>query len=67
MNIGQNIISNILNEKASIDWNNFLTKEEINEFISKDDKTESAENIIYNRKGNFYQKYFDRFKEERMD
>lgn len=36
-----------LNEKASIDWNNYLTPEEVKQFLSKDDKVESAENIIY--------------------
>lgn len=64
MNISQNIISNILTEKASIDWNNYLTPEEVNKFLSKDDKVESAEEIVYNTKGNFYQKYFDKFKDE---
>ena len=38
-----------LNEKASIDWNNYLTKEEIKEFLAKDDKVESAENLIYSK------------------
>ncbi len=64
MNIGQEIILSILNEKASIDWNNFLTPEEVDKFLSKDDKVESAEEIVYNTKGNFYQKYFDKFKDE---
>ena len=36
-----------LNEKAFIDWNNYLTPEEVKQFLSKDDKVESAENIIY--------------------
>lgn len=36
-----------LNEKAAIDWNNYLTSEEVKQFLSKDDKVESAENIIY--------------------
>lgn len=36
-------------EKASIDWNNYLTKSEIKKFLSKDDKIESAENIIYSK------------------
>ena len=36
-----------LNEKASIDWNNYLKPEEVKKFLSKDDKVESAENIIY--------------------
>lgn len=53
-----------LNEKASIDWNNYLTPEEVDKFLSKDDKVESAEDIIYSRKGNFYNKYFKHFKEE---
>lgn len=34
-------------EKANIDWNNYLTKEEVKQFLAKDDKIESAENIIY--------------------
>ena len=37
MNLAQNIITNILTEKASIDWNNFLTPEEVEKFLSKDD------------------------------
>ena len=40
---------NKLEEKASIDWNNYLTKEEVKAFLSKDDKEESAENIIYSK------------------
>lgn len=36
-----------LNEKASIDWNNYLKPEEVKNFLAKDDKIESAENIIY--------------------
>ena len=36
-------------EKASIDWNNWLTKEEIEHFIEKDDKIEAAEDIIYSK------------------
>lgn len=36
-------------EKASIDWNNYLTKDEVKQFLSKDDKIESAENIIYSK------------------
>lgn len=63
MNIGQNILTNI-NEKASIDWNNYLTKDEVNKFLSKDDKVESAEEIIRNTKGNFFQKYWDQFKND---
>ena len=62
MNIAQQIITNILNEKASIDWNNYLTKDEVKKFLSKDDKVESAEEIVYNTKGNFYNKYFKDFK-----
>lgn len=46
MDISFNIIHN-LNEKASIDWNNYLTKEEVIKFLSKDDKVEAAEDIIY--------------------
>lgn len=52
MNIGQNIINNILNEKASIDWNNYLTPEEVNNFLSKEDKVESAEKVIYDKSFN---------------
>ena len=63
MNLAQNIITNILTEKASIDWNNFLTPEEVEKFLSKDDKVESAEEIIYNSKGNFYNKYFKDLKD----
>ena len=48
MNISKNIIQN-LNEKASIDWNNYLTPEEVKQFLSKDDKVESAEEIIYSK------------------
>lgn len=36
-------------EKASIDWNNYLTKDEVKQFLSKDDKIESAESIIYSK------------------
>ena len=54
----------ILQEKASIDWNNYLTKQEIKKFLSKDDKVESAEEIVYNTKGDFYNKYFKDFKEQ---
>ena len=64
MNLAQNIISNIITEKASIDWNNYLTPDEVDKFISKDDKVESAENIIYDREGNFYKNYFNDFKDE---
>lgn len=48
---------NKLEEKASIDWNNYLTKEEVKEFLSKDDKVESAENIIYSKE--FRKRYQD--------
>lgn len=41
--------------KTDIDWKDLLTKEEIKDFLSKDDKVESAENIIY----------ADRFKDRR--
>lgn len=51
-------------EKASIDWNNYLTSEETTKFLSKDDKIESAEDIIYNKNGNFYNKYFNDFKNQ---
>lgn len=54
MGLSKNIIIN-LNEKAEIDWNNYLTKEEMKEFLSKDDKVESAENIIYS--DNFKDRY----------
>ena len=47
MNIGQSIITNILLEKASIDWNNYLTPAETSHLKSKDDKIEAAEDIIY--------------------
>lgn len=46
-----------LNEKASIDWNNYLKPEEVNQFLSKDDKVESAEEIIYS------DKFRDRFQD----
>ena len=38
-----------LEEKATIDWNNYLTTDEVKKFLSKDDKMESAENIIYSK------------------
>lgn len=38
-----------LEEKASIDWNNYLTTEEVKKFLSKDDKVESAKDIIYSK------------------
>ena len=44
-------------EKASIDWNNYLSKDEVKKFLSKDDKTESAENIIYSKE--FRKRYQD--------
>lgn len=44
-------------EKANIDWNNYLTPEEVKQFLSKDDKTESAENIIYSKE--FRKRYQD--------
>lgn len=36
-------------EKASIDWNNYLTPEEVKRFKSKDDKIEAAGEIIYDK------------------
>lgn len=59
-----NLPKNSLTEKASIDWNNFLTRDEVDQLFSKDDKVESAEEIIYNTKGNFYNKYYKDFKKE---
>lgn len=53
-----------LQEKANIDWNNYLTKDEVKNFLNKDDKIESAENIIYDTKGNFFNKYWDNFKKQ---
>lgn len=53
-----------LQEKANIDWNNYLTKDEVKKFLSKDDKIESAENIIYDTKGNFFNKYWKDFKKQ---
>ena len=44
-------------EKANIDWNNYLSKDEVKQFLSKDDKTESAENIIYSKE--FRKRYQD--------
>lgn len=44
-------------EKASIDWNNYLSKDEVKQFLSKDDKTESAENIVYSKE--FRKRYQD--------
>lgn len=38
-----------LNEKAAIDWNNYLDKDEIAKFLQGDDKIESAEDIIYSK------------------
>lgn len=53
-----------LQEKANIDWNNYLTKDEVKKFLSKDDKIESAENIIYDTQGNFFNKYWKDFKKQ---
>ena len=58
------ITESTLLEKASIDWNNCLTPEEVSKFLSKDDKVESAEEIIYDTKGNFYNTYFKDFKNQ---
>lgn len=44
-------------EKASIDWNNYLTPEEIKKFKAKDDKIEAAGEIIYDKA------FKDRFEE----
>ena len=41
-----------------------MTKDEVNKFLSKDDKVESAEEIVYNTDGNFYNKYFNDFKNQ---
>lgn len=51
-------------EKASIDWNNYLTPEEVKAFLSKDDKIESAEDVIFDRNGNFFNKYWKDFKKQ---
>lgn len=48
MNLYEQYINN-LNEKASIDWNNYLTPEEVKRFKSKDDKIEAAGEIIYDK------------------
>lgn len=56
MSLTNNIIAN-LTEKACIDWNNYLTPEEVKDFLSKDDKVESAENII--RSNAFKPRYRD--------
>ncbi len=53
-----------LQEKANIDWNNYLTRDEVKKFLSKDDKIESAENIIYDTQGNFFNKYWKDFKKQ---
>lgn len=53
-----------LQEKANIDWNNYLTKDEVKKFLSKDDKIESAEDIIYDKNGNFFNKYWKNFKKQ---
>ena len=37
----------LLKERAVIDWNNYLTSKEVKKFLSKDDKNESAKEIIY--------------------
>lgn len=55
---------NLLTERASIDWNNYLTQEEVKQFLAKDDKVESAEEIIYNIDGPWYQKYWCDFKDD---
>ena len=55
---------NKLQEKAGIDWNNYLTPEEVKKFLSKDDKVESAEDIIYDKNGNFFKKYWKCFKKQ---
>jgi arsenate reductase-like glutaredoxin family protein len=52
-----NINESILSEKASIDWNNYLTLEEVKKFLSKDNKIESAKDIIYSNN------FKDRFKD----
>ena len=57
MKITNRIISN-LNEKASIDWNNYLTPEQVQHFKEKDDKIEAAEDIIYSDE---FKKYYKRF------
>lgn len=61
MNLSKNILHNLneslLLEKASIDWNNYLTPEEVKQFLSKDDKVESAEEIIYSKE--FKSRYND--------
>ena len=46
-----------LEEKAVIDWNNYLTPKEVEQFLAKDDKVESAENIIYSKE--FKKRYKD--------
>lgn len=60
MNISSKILENLntpLFEKASIDWNNYLTSDEVKRFLDKDDKIESAENIIYSK--NFNSRFAD--------
>lgn len=53
MNLTQDIINRLnestLVEKASIDWNNYLTPEEVQHLKDKDDKIEGAEDIIYSK------------------
>ena len=59
----EELIDAKLEEKASIDWNNYLTPGEIEKFLSRDDKIESAEDIIYDRDGNLWTKYGKEFKQ----
>lgn len=56
MKISQSILEK-LNEKASIDWNNYLSKEEVNKFLSNEDKEKSAKEIIYS--DDFEKRYND--------
>lgn len=46
-----------LYEKASIDWNNYLTKNEVIHLHQKDDKDEAAEDVIYSNE--FKDRYED--------
>ena len=46
-----------LEEKASIDWNNYLTQDEVHKFLSKDDKDKGAEEIINSK--DFEKRYKD--------
>ena len=57
MKITNKILSN-LNEKAEIDWNNYLTSEQVKHMMNKDDKTEAAEDIIYSKDFDYYCKRF---------